>query len=193
MTASVISCWHPIASIVTMQSSRSNARISMGIAVISLLLSSTFTWPRDMPFATDQAETIHSLNPSLPVGCLSSHLLEPRISLPSIATTPLISWQTCFTQLRKISSKYSGFIMLKNRLNVSWLGIVSKSGRRLLKKSNFALPNASISFQDWAPQIVAAMDIYIMVSILCTFLRSIRGSSICLQMSIIPIFMSIYV
>lgn len=50
--------------------------------------------------------------------------------------------------------------MLKNRLNVSWLGIASKSGRRLLKKSNFALPNASISFQDWAPQIVAAMDIY---------------------------------
>jgi len=35
----------------------------------------------------------------------------------------------------------------------------SRSGMRLLKKAIFALPNSSISFQDWAPQITAAMDI----------------------------------
>jgi len=36
---------------VTMQSSSSKARSNGGMAVISLLLSSTFTYPRDMPLA----------------------------------------------------------------------------------------------------------------------------------------------
>ena len=155
----VISFWHPIASIVTIQPLSSKELINNGIAVISLLLSSTFTWPKEIPLAADQAETIHNLNPSFPVVCSPSHWLGPRMSLPSIATTPFTSWQTCFTQLRKINSKYSGFIILKNLLKVSWLGMNSRSGMRLLKKAIFALPNSSISFQDWAPQITAAMDI----------------------------------
>ncbi len=51
MISFVISVWQPIASIVTMQSSSSKARSNGGMVVISLLLSSTFTCPRDMPLA----------------------------------------------------------------------------------------------------------------------------------------------
>ena len=51
MISFVISVWQPISSRVTMQSSSPKARSNGGMAVISLLLSSTFTCPRDMPLA----------------------------------------------------------------------------------------------------------------------------------------------
>ncbi|MCM1905591.1 hypothetical protein NCY98_05575, partial [Phocaeicola vulgatus] len=60
---------------------------------------------KEIPLAADQAETIHYLNPSFPLVCSPSHWLGPRMSLPSIATTPFTSRQTRFTQLRKINSK----------------------------------------------------------------------------------------
>ena len=46
---------------------------------------------KEIPLAADQAETIHNLNPSFPVVCSPSHWLGPRMSLPSIATTPFTS------------------------------------------------------------------------------------------------------
>ena len=154
---SVIEVWHPIASIVTMAFDTSIALSNLGTTVISFVFSPTFSWPSDMLLSADQADTIHVRKSSCPRVCSASHLLEPRISLPSMATTPLTSPTISLTQFLKISSNPFGLKIEKKRLKVSWLGIDSSPTKRCLKKSNLLLPNSAISFQDWAPAITAAI------------------------------------
>ena len=157
MIFSVIEVWHPIASIVTMAFDTSIALSNLGTTVISFVFSPTFSCPSDMLLSADQADTIHVRKSAWPIVCSASHLLDPRISLPSMATTPLTSPTISLTQFLKISSNPFGSKIEKKRLKVSWLGIVSNPCKRFLKKSNLLFPNSAISFQDWAPAITAAI------------------------------------
>ena len=77
-----MSRWHPMASIVTIAPSIANISKSLGIAMISLDFSVTFTWPRTRRLLAAKAETmwIWALPPFL--------LPERRTALPSIAITP---------------------------------------------------------------------------------------------------------
>ena len=118
---------------------------------------------------------------SLPMVFSASHLLGPRMSLPSMATTPFSSPMISLTQFLNISSNSFGEKMEKKRLNVSWLGMDFNPSSRSLKKSNFSFPNSEMSFQDWVPAITAAIAIYMICSILWVVRPKTRGSTICLD------------
>ena len=148
-----------MASIVTMVSFKSIALSNFGTTVISLLFSSTFSWAREILLSEDHADTIHMRKSSLPNVCSESHLLEPRINLPSMATMPLTSPTISLTQSRKICSKPFGSNIEKKRLKVSWLGMCSKPAKRDLKNSFFVFPNSAISSHVWHPASTAAMVI----------------------------------
>ena len=137
-----------MASIVTMVFDKSIALSNFGTIVISLLFADTFSCPSDILFSDDQAGTTHSRKSSLPMGLSASHLLGPRMSLPSMATTPFNSPVISLTQFLNISSKLLAGKIEKKRLKVSWLGMDFKPSRRSLKKSNFSFPNSEMSFQD---------------------------------------------
>lgn len=153
-----------------MQSLRSKEFSNNGIAVIYyfITLSSTFTCPKEIPLAADHAETIHNFQSFLSRRMFSSHLLGPRISLPSIAITPFHLLTDLFDPITEDQFKYSnisGFMMLrKNLLKVSWLGMNSRLDMwcSFLKKQFYwhcQIPQSHSELIKLGTQITAAMDI----------------------------------
>src|SRR5580693_1176081 len=149
-----------------------------GIAVISLLLSSTFTSPSTSPLSRAHALTICTA----PFPFLRSWL---RLDcFPSIATT------SCFVfaytdpiHPRKHSRNSPGSIRANTRAIVSCDGMPLGSSRNPLNHSSFDLPKSSISSHVSAPQIIAQIPITSMSISLCRLVRSIRGSLIELRYS----------
>ena len=155
MIVSTIFFWHPIASMVTIHSTKSKASIKAGMAVISFDFSSTFSCPKVMPLADAQALTMCSFEKLL-LSCFSE---APQMVLPSIGTTPLYWPQISRIHTRKELSSNSGLRMEKRRLNVSWEGTPLKSLILREKNSFLACPNSSMSYQLSAPAKTAAMVI----------------------------------
>ena len=140
MMVRVISVWQPIASIVTMQSLRSKEFSNNGIAVISLLLSSTFTCPKEIPLAADHAETIHNLNPSFPVVCSPSQ-------------TDL------FDPIAEDQLKIFGLYDAKESIKSIMAGDELQIRYATFEKSNFGIAEFLNLIPGLGPQITAAMDI----------------------------------
>jgi hypothetical protein len=79
----------------------SSAASSLGMAVISLDLSSTLRWASTRLLALAQAETMHQ--------CLLAYFTVPHSAFPSIATTsPAVSLEIEPTQATKLFSNSAG-------------------------------------------------------------------------------------
>ncbi len=120
--------WQPMASIVTSRPLIESASSSSGIAVISLLLAATFSWPSTRPSSVAKALTMWiALSPPVP---------EPRTVLPSIAIVPvrpassLSAPTTPPTQRRNMLSNCFGSSARRIRRKVSSDGMPFLSTRK---------------------------------------------------------------
>ena len=138
-----------------------NDSISALSAVISLLFAGTRSCPRETSLVTSYALTMCTLAlpPSLSALLISFiihdrierfSLPAERILFPSMAICLLIDveesvFEAFDSERQQAHSLYrlsslSGFMMLKKRLKVSWEGVDSSPGMKLLKKSIFIFP-----------------------------------------------------
>src|SRR3954468_23772903 len=132
---SAIARWHPMASRVTMLSTRTNWSSKAGMAMISLDLSAPQRWPSTSPCALAQALTRCNGARS----CLRSN--ERRSVLPSMATTsrskPAASEAA---QAMKQASNASGSISMNTRRKVSCRGNAVRQFEKSPQPGQLAAP-----------------------------------------------------
>src|ERR1700722_18052391 len=140
-----ISFWQPMASIDTKAPSNSNILSSLGIAVISLDLSSTATCPKVREFAPTQALTKWRHAPFRP--------RLPRSALPSIWTCLTPKWaHRALIQEVKQSWKTLGARWQKMSRKVSWEGMPwGRVNPRERSQTSLVRPKAARSSKLLAP------------------------------------------
>ena len=168
-----MAAWQPMASMVTVQPTRSSSLSSAGIAVISLDLPSTASWPSTSPDSAAQARTRCSA--ARPV--TSSR--EPRAVLPSRARSrgaPGRSGATAVAQARKQRPNAAGSSRAKTRPKVSWLGMPRGRARKVRSQGSLARPNAATATQLSAPHSTAHSAMVRISSSRWALVRATRGS-----------------
>jgi hypothetical protein len=144
------------------------------MAVISLLLPLTFSWPRTMPRSVAKALTMWiAVSPPLP---------DPRTVLPSTAMLPLKAPTMPPTQRRKALSNCFGSRTRKTRRKVSSEGTPFVSKRNLRNHASFARPQYAMSSTVSQSDSAAATAITSISRKSCSVpLLGLRGSSISLK------------
>src|SRR6516162_7156993 len=145
-----MSRWQPMASVVMMAPSITNMSRSAGMAMISLDLSATLTWPSTRRWRAAKADTmwIAAFAPFL--------LAEPRNVLPSMATTSADTPISLATQATK--RRWNSALSSVAKMSPRWScdGVPSRNGRNRRRNAIFFWPNRAISTKVSAPASTAS-------------------------------------
>src|SRR5712664_3202416 len=145
-----MSRWQPMASMVTTAPSIASISRSAGMAMISLDLSATLTWPSTRRWRAAKADTmwIAAFPPLL--------WEEPRNVLPSMAITSADTPISLATQATK--RRWNSVASSVAKMSPRWScdGVPSRNGRNRRRSSIFFWPNRAISTNVSAPASTAS-------------------------------------